>query len=110
MKVAVIGGCASGKTTISMRLRELGFDAYVVGQEHSEISDLWKRRSPDRVVFLETTLEAVRARRGDFWPEWLFRRQYQRLKPARDAADVVVDTSGTPVEESLRVILSRIER
>lgn len=109
MKVAVVGGCASGKSTISERLKSLGFDAYVVGQEHSDIGDLWRRQGPDRVVFLEVPLEAVRARRAQTWPEWLFHRQRQRLVPARQAADVVIDTSRCSVDESVSRILEAIE-
>lgn len=110
MKVAVVGGCASGKTTISKRLQALGYDAYVVGQEHSDIADLWRRQSPDRLVFLETSLETLRERRGRTWPEWLYQRQRERLSPARDAADVTVDTSISSVDDTIDAILERIER
>lgn len=109
MKVAVVGGCASGKSTISARLRDLGYDAYVVGQEHSDIPDLWRRQSPDRVIFLETSLDAVRERRGRSWPEWLFHRQRERLEPARAGADVIVNTERASVQDSIEAILTTIE-
>lgn len=110
MKVAVVGGCASGKSTIAERLRDLGYDAYVVGQEHSEIEDLWRRQSPDRVVFLETSLEAVRQRRDRYWPEWLFHRQVKRLAWARKHADVIVNTEETSEEDAMEAILTGIQR
>ena len=35
MKIAIVGVCASGKTTLVAGLREAGYDAYNVAQEHS---------------------------------------------------------------------------
>lgn len=92
--VVVVGPCASGKSTIVEGLRERGFDAYSVAQEHSIIRDLWRRREPDLVIFLDVSLDAIRARRGNpNWPEWIYDLQMERLEPARTNATVVVDTS-----------------
>ena len=106
MRVAIVGTCASGKSTIASALNERGFDAYIVGQEHSEIRHLWSRRSPDALVFLEISLEAVRSRRSADWPEWLYMRQRSRLSSAREHADVIVDTSTEDVQVSLDRIVT----
>ena len=53
MRVAVVGPCAAGKSTIVEQLIQWGYDAYVVGQEHSAVQDLWRRQSPDALIFLE---------------------------------------------------------
>src|SRR5919206_4073660 len=63
-RIAVVGVCGSGKTTIVEQLRRMGYDAYVVSQEHSIIRDLWNHREPAALVFLEARLETVRARRN----------------------------------------------
>jgi adenylate kinase family enzyme len=105
MRVAVVGSCASGKSTIARELQARGLDAYVVGQEHSTISWLWKRRSPDALVFLDVSLEAVRQRRGPNWPEWLFMAQRTRLDDARRNADVIVDTGLLTVPETVQRIV-----
>ena len=39
MRIAIVGICASGKTTLVRGLREAGYDAYNVAQEHSCIHD-----------------------------------------------------------------------
>jgi hypothetical protein len=109
MRVAVVGSCASGKTTIVARLREHGVDAWAVAQEHSAIAELWRHLGPDRLVFLDTTLATVRARRGDDnWPGWIFDLQQERLSNARSHADVVVDTNDLSVDEIVEVILRGI--
>ena len=50
MKIAVVGVCASGKTTLVQGLREEGYDAYNVAQEHSGIHDFWNKRQPNIIV------------------------------------------------------------
>ncbi|MDI3341102.1 MAG: hypothetical protein QJR03_11295 [Sphaerobacter sp.] len=108
MRVAVVGVCASGKTTVTEGLRRRGYDAYVVGQEHSIIPDLWRRSHPDHVVVLEADLATVRARRGEAWPEWLYHAQRERLAHARAHATVVVDTSGRRVDETVQIIVDAL--
>jgi adenylate kinase family enzyme len=110
MKIVVVGGCGSGKTTVASLLRDAGHEAWVVGQEHSAIADLWRRKDPEAVVFLDVSLETVRNRRGEHWPEWLYHRQVDRLKSARSAADVIVDTGSLGVEETIEFIERRLTR
>jgi adenylate kinase family enzyme len=92
-RIVVVGPCASGKTTLARGLRGLGFDAEVCGQEHSDISSLWRHTAPDVVIALAVDLATIRARRGDDWPEWLYRLQNDRLRDARRAARIQLDTS-----------------
>lgn len=108
MRIAVVGVCASGKTTVVRALRQAGYDAYVVGQEHSVIPDLWRRTRPDHVVVLEADLATVRERRGPAWPEWLYRTQRQRLADARAHATVTVDTGALSVGETVNAIVAHL--
>lgn len=94
LSVVVVGHCASGKSSVVRALRDRGIDAEAVAQEHSAVGDLWNHHNPDTVVFLDVTLEQVRARRGNpDWPEWIFRLQTERLSDAREHADLIVDTT-----------------
>lgn len=108
MRVAVVGVCGSGKTTIVDRLRRLGYDAYVVGQEHSIVKDLWNHQGPDSLVSLEVSLEVLRCRRDATWPAWIYELQRTRLADARAHAAVSVDTSNASIEETVREIASRL--
>lgn len=107
-RIAVVGGCGSGKSTIVARLQRLGHDAYVVGQEHSQIPTLWRRKDPEIVVYLDVTLETVRSRRGDHWPEWLYHQQQSRLENAREAADIDVSTTVRSIDETVSMIAKRL--
>lgn len=92
-RVIIVGPCASGKTTLVERLRELGYDASVCAQEHSDIPTLWQRTRPAATISLVVDLATLRDRRGPNWPEEIWRRQQGRLANARQAATVVIDTS-----------------
>ena len=108
--VVVVGPCASGKSTLVAALRRLGYRATVCGQEHSEIPTLWRRSDPDVLVALDVDLPTLRQRRGDDWPEWLYRVQHRRLREAAAAADLRLDTSGLSQEAVLTRVTSLLRR
>lgn len=104
-KVVVIGPCASGKTSLTNRLRDLGYDAYVCGQEHSEIVNLWKRLAPDVLIALDIDLETLRRRRSATWSHRIFERQLERLRCGFEHADLVVDAASTDEDDVLRQVV-----
>lgn len=111
LRVAVVGTCASGKTSVVAALRERGIDAYAVAQEHSAIAALWRHLEPDRLVYLDNRLETIQRRRDDdSWPAWIYQLQLQRLRDARERADVVVATDDIDLDETVRHILVSLER
>lgn len=109
-RIVVVGPCASGKSTLVSALRRLGYRAMVSGQEHSEIPTLWRHAGPDIVVALDVDLPTLRRRRGEEWPEWLYRLQRQRLRGAVAAADLRVDTSTLDPDPVLRRVTDWLER
>lgn len=92
-RIAVVGPCASGKSTLVEGLRRLGYDAYVSGQEHSEIATLWDHLHPEFVIGLTIDLATLRSRRGSTWPKTLYETQLRRLEHAYSRADLVIDTA-----------------
>lgn len=108
MRVAVVGVCGSGKSTIVDGLREQGIDAYDVAQEHSVIADLWRHQFPDFLVVLTVDLETVRERRGPEWPGWIFDLQIERLADARQHASIVVSNQDSPADATVRQIVEAI--
>jgi dephospho-CoA kinase len=109
VRIAVLGTCASGKSTIVAELRRRGYEAYVVSQEHSIVRNLWQHEEPDVVVLLEAKYRSICERRGDAWPRWLFDLQRQRLGDARLNAHLIVDTSVESVQASIGRITSYLE-
>jgi deoxyadenosine/deoxycytidine kinase len=107
--IVVVGPCAAGKTTLVDALREHGYRAYAVAQEHSVISDLWKRRNPDVLISLDLDLEEVRRRRSPSWSSDIYARQHERLQPAFAASDLHIDTGEHDIETALRMSLELLE-
>jgi hypothetical protein len=109
-RIAVVGTCASGKSSVVARLRTLGIDAFAVAQEHSVVSELWNHRKPDHVVLLCADLETVRERRDDpAWPAWIYELQQDRLISARENADIVVHTDFLTLDEVIKAILDALD-
>ncbi len=108
-RIAVVGPCASGKTTLVDALVARGYSAYAVGQEHSIIRDLWKRRDPDLLIALDLDLEVVRQRRSPTWPAEIYAVQHERLQPAFEAADLFIDTGEHDIGSTVRLALELLE-
>jgi len=110
--IAVVGVCAAGKTTLARALRELGYNARPVLQEHSYVPNMWQRITrPDILIYLAADLETVRRRRRDpYFPTWLFEQELARLSHARAHADIYIDTSDLTPGEVLFRALAGLER
>lgn len=110
MRVAVVGPCASGKSSLVEALTERGFDAYSVAQEHSISSDLWARQKPDVLIFLDVSLLSIRIRReSPAWPSSVFEQQRIRLHDARAAADLIIDTDALGRQGVVEAALAHLE-
>lgn len=92
MKIAIVGVCASGKTTLVAGLRQAGYDAYNVAQEHSCVHDFWAKKHPDIVVMIDATLPAIHKRRLVYCGEDRLIAQHKRLADARAHADLYIQT------------------
>ena len=109
LRVAVVGPCASGKSTLTAALRAAGYEARMPAQEHSYVPDMWRRLvDPDVLIYLDISYEALLARRPHFGePEYL-EREKARLAHARAHADLVVDTSELTAEEVRQRVLAAL--
>ncbi len=99
--IAVVGVCAAGKTTLARALREQGYDARPVLQEHSYVPTMWRRiTNPDILIYLAADLMTIRWRRRDpEFPVWLWEQELDRLRDARAHAHIVIETDSlTPAE------------
>lgn len=105
--VAVVGVCASGKTTLVNGLTAQGVNARRVLQEHSYVPDMWFRLShSDLLIYLDAGLPTIRVRRSDpEWPAWLFEQQLWRLRHARRLCDLYLQTDRLTREEVLEAAL-----
>lgn len=107
LKVAVVGVCASGKSTLIEALRRDGYQARHVAQEHSYVPAMWQRFSnPDVLIYLDADYETIAKRRPR---THLSRRdlgeQYRRLEHARHHCHLYLDTTDlTPDQVHEKVI------
>lgn len=108
MLVAIVGVCASGKTTLVKGLREAGIDAYNVAQEHSCIKKFWNKKNPDVLVMIDATLSAIKKRRFVTWDEDRLVIQHERLRDARENANLYIQTDELSREEVLQTIINFI--
>ena len=110
LRIAVVGPCASGKSTLVAALRAAGYEARHPAQEHSYVPDMWRRLvDPDVLIYLDLSHEAYRQRRpkDDAGPDYLA-MQRERLAHARAHADLVVDTSGMTAEAVRAYVLAAL--
>ena len=95
IRVAVVGPCAAGKSTLIPYLASAGYEARHPAQEHSYVQDMWQRvTKPDVLIFLDVSYEEARRRRPtiDGGPQRLAAQQ-ERLAHARQNCDFYLDTS-----------------
>ena len=99
-RVAVVGPCTSGKTTLVHALREAGYDARQPAQEHSYVPDMWQRLTqPDVLIYLDVTYEAARQRREIAWGPERLEAEAGRLAHARTHCDLYLQTAGLTIEQ-----------
>lgn len=108
-RVAIVGVCTSGKTTLRDGLVRSGYDAYTVAQEHSSIRRMWSLARPGFLIYLHCELEEIKRRRAVYWGNELYQRQIARLEDARQNCNVYIDTTNLTIEQTLKRALCALE-
>ena len=107
LRVAVVGPCAAGKSTLIEALRTAGYDARHPAQEHSFVPNMWQRLTrPDILIYLDLDFANLAQRRplNHGGPERLA-NQHHRLRHAHAHANFYLNTSElTPQEVQAQVL------
>jgi GTPase SAR1 family protein len=101
LRIAVVGACASGKSTLVDALRRAGYEARHVAQEHSYVPSMWQRITrPDVLIYLDVDYDTILTRRPNFnfQPADLDQQNF-RLAHARENCDLYLDTTGLTTAE-----------
>ena len=101
LRIAVVGPCSCGKSTLTKALKAAGYLARHPAQEHSYVPNMWQRLTqPDVLIYLDVDYPNVRLRRPhiDGGPQRLA-EQHHKLRHARENCDFYLDTSGLSVVE-----------
>ena len=111
MRVAVVGPCVSGKSRLVEALREEGYEARHVAQEHSYVPAMWQRLSrPDALIFLDVDYASALERRPHItWGPERLEEQATRLAHARQHCDLYVNTNDLSVDEVREQVLAYLQ-
>lgn len=112
MRIKVVGPCASGKSALAARLRELGYDASSAAQDHSYAPDMWQRvEPPDLLIFLDVSLGEAkhRGRDGFGWDQDYLDEQHRRLRHARAHCDLYLSTDDLSEDEVLAQVVAFVQ-
>lgn len=108
--IAVVGPCASGKSTLVEALQERGYDAREVTQEHSSVPTMWQRFSqPDLLIYLDVSQEVAGQRRACESDVAWWDKLNQRLQHARQHADLFIQTDELCLQEVLNRALGFLQ-
>ena len=110
LSIGVVGACGSGKSELVSRLRERGYEAHHIAQEHSHSPTMWhKVVDPDVLIYLEISFPLTIERKGFNWKESEYQEQLRRLEHASQHADLCIVTDHATPEEILEEVLDYLE-
>ncbi|WP_350344438.1 hypothetical protein PRVXT_000851 [Proteinivorax tanatarense] len=111
LKIAVVGNCAAGKTTLVKNLKKYGYkDSYNVPQEHSIVKKLWSRYEPDILIYLRCSLPIAKKRRPTIsWGQHRLDEQKKKLANAYENMDIFIDTDPYNIDEVLEIAINKIK-
>ena len=107
-RIAIVGPCTAGKSTLKPALLEHGYVVRMPVQEHSYVPSMWQQLSkPDLLIFLDINVEetAVRRPKNPTTPDHLA-EQHRRLAHAREHCDFYLNTSTLSPEQVQEKVLS----
>ena len=108
--IAIVGPCASGKTTLAEGLQAHGYNARQIAQEHSYVQDMWKQiTDPDVLVYLDASFETCTERKKLNWKQKEFNEQVRRLSHARENCDLYFFTDDLAQDEILSHVLRELK-
>jgi thymidylate kinase len=104
--IGIVGPCGAGKTTLAEGLKQRGYPARAIAQEHSFVPTMWKRlTNPDILIFLQASCAVGGARRKLNWTEADWEEQQRRLAHAREHANLYLDTNELSIQQVLEQVV-----
>lgn len=108
--IGIVGPCAAGKTTLIANLKEHGYNARHIAQEHSYVPDMWQRLTrPDVLIYLDVSYPQTLLRRRLNWSEAEYQEQVHRLRHAREHADLYIHTDALTPQQVLQAVLEFLQ-
>lgn len=108
--IAVVGVCASGKSSLVSRLKDLGINCRHIAQEHSYVKDMWQRLvHPDYLICLDVSYPATISRKKLNWTISEYDEQLRRIHHARAHASLIIDTDTHTLDEEIDLVIAGLK-
>ncbi len=106
MRIAIVGPCAAGKSTLARNLKARGYEAEDCAQEHSGVQTMWQEiAKPNILIYLDASLATICQRLNVNWEQAYLDEMNRRLTHAREHAHFAIDTNPlTPIQVCERAI------
>ncbi len=107
--IAIVGPCASGKSSLARGLAERGIRARQVVQEHSFVPEMWQViAQPDFLVYLDASFQTCSHRKNLNWRQRDYDEQILRLAHAKENCDILIHADGQSEAAVLEEVLSSL--
>ncbi len=107
--IAIVGPCASGKSSLARGLAERGIRARQVVQEHSFVPKMWQViAQPDFLIYLDASFQTCSHRKNLNWRQRDYDEQNLRLAHAKANCDILIQTDGQSEATVLEEVLSSL--
>jgi deoxyadenosine/deoxycytidine kinase len=101
--IAIVGPCASGKTTLAQALRVRNLPARQIAQEHSYVSNMWQvLTKPTVLIYLDASFPVCTQRKSLSWSSKEYDAQKIRLQHAQENCQIYIDTDELTPDEVLQ--------
>ena len=109
-KIAIVGPCGAGKTTLAQNLRFFDLEVKEIAQEHSFVPAMWQKISqPDILIFLDVSYPSATIRKDFNWTEREYSEQVRRLQHARKHCDIYIHTDNLTPNEILKEVRDQLD-
>jgi 7,8-dihydro-6-hydroxymethylpterin-pyrophosphokinase len=108
--IGIVGICGSGKSTLISHLKEQGIPCHHIAQEHSYVQTMWQQLvDPDFLIYLDVSYESTLTRKKLNWTLQEYEVQRERVRHARDHADLILDTDLLTIDQEVEMVLSGLK-
>jgi thymidylate kinase len=105
LRIAIVGPCGSGKTTLALELQARGLEARQIVQEHSFVPEMWQIITrPDVMIYLDASHDVCNRRKNLGWTPEEHAEQLRRLEHARRHSDLYILTDALSPGEVLDLV------
>jgi cytidylate kinase len=109
-RIAIVGPCGAGKSTLAQALQERGYQARQITQEHSFAPAMWQLiTNPDVLIYLDASFPVASQRKSLDWNSKDHREQLHRLRHAREHCHIYIQTDGLTAAQVLEKALMELK-